>query len=422
MTTGQSLFPPPAALEIRPGDLSLTGSPSWHNAVYQLLSQLPITPFSPTRLSLSPSNDWNLHILNISASPVHTRHHGFDLLRVIAIYMVMQIHTGEFEYISPAGTVLHTAGSWAVGWTNSLLRVCVPLFVLITGFFLFPIEDERKFFRKRFTRVLIPFVIWCAVYAFYSYAQGAITLQTALLNIAKIPVNYGTEVGHLWFVYMLMAIYLIAPVFSPWIVSASRRSMELFLALWGVTLTLPFIHLFFADVWGECYWNATPTLYYFSGFVGYAVLAAYIKRFWMAPSSRIDWLAIAMIVVGYSATAGGFLYRLRYEHEVKSLELTWNFTSLNVAVMAAGLFLLFRNIHGNRGNSLLWRSIDDLSRMSYGMYLAHIIVLNVIHTRMAPIIGNAFVRIPAIAFTTFLITYLGVKLLSLLPGGKYVTG
>ena len=393
-----------------------------HNAVCQLLSQLPITAFSPTRLSLSSSNDWNPHILKISASPVHTRHRGFDLLRVIAIYMVMQIHTGEFEYISPDGTVLHTAGSWAVGWTNSLLRVCVPLFVMITGFFLFPIEDERKFFRKRFTRVLIPFVIWCAVYAFYYYAQGAITLQTALLNIAKIPVNYGTEVGHLWFVYMLMAIYLIAPVFSPWIVSASRKGMELFLALWGVTLTLPFIHLFFAEVWGECYWNATPTLYYFSGFIGYAVLAAYLKRFWMAPSSRIDWLAIGMIVVGYSATAGGFLYRLRYEHEVKSLELTWNFTTLNVAIMTAGLFLLFRNIHANRGNSLLWRLIDDLSRMSYGMYLAHIIVLNAIHTRMAPIIGNAFVRIPAIAFTTFLITYLGVKLLSLLPGSKYLIG
>ena len=50
--------------------------------------------------------------MKISASPVHTRHRGFDLLRVIAIYMVMQIHTGEFEYISPNGTVLHTAGSY----------------------------------------------------------------------------------------------------------------------------------------------------------------------------------------------------------------------------------------------------------------------------------------------------------------------
>jgi hypothetical protein len=80
-------------------------------------------------------NDWRPHIVTISASLTHTRHRGFDLLRVLAIYMVMQIHTGEFEYIAPDGTVLHTAGSWAVGWTNSLLRVCVPLFVMITGFF-----------------------------------------------------------------------------------------------------------------------------------------------------------------------------------------------------------------------------------------------------------------------------------------------
>src|SRR5258708_13405909 len=101
--------------------------------------------------------------------------------------------------------------------------------------------------------------------------------------------------------------------------------MELFLARWAVTLTLPFIHLFFAEVWGECYWNATPTLYYFSGFIGYAVLAAYIKRFWMAPSSRIDWLAIGMILGGYSATAGGFLYRPRYPHQLNNLSLPSNF-------------------------------------------------------------------------------------------------
>lgn len=359
----------------------------------------------------------------MSDSSTHTRHRGLDLLRVLAIYMVMQIHTGEFEYIAPDGTVLHTPGSWAVGWTNSLLRVCVPLFVMITGFFLFPIENERKFFRKRFTRVVIPFVIWCAIYSFYYYAQGAISFQSALLNIAKIPVNYGTEVGHLWFVYMLMAIYLIAPVFSPWVVSASRQSMELFLVLWGVTLTLPFIHVFFPAVWGECYWNATPTLYYFSGFIGYAVLSAYIKRFWMAPSLRVDWLAIGMVVVGYAATAAGFLYRLGYEHEVKNLELTWNFTCLNVAVMTAGLFLLFRNFQPNRNSkNRAWLLVEDLSRMSYGMYLAHIIVLNAVHSRLAPLLANPFLRIPTIALITFAITYLAIKLISLLPGNKYVIG
>jgi surface polysaccharide O-acyltransferase-like enzyme len=359
--------------------------------------------------------------VNIPAAPIRARHLGLDLLRVLAIYMVMQIHTGEFEYIAPDGTVLHTPGSWAVGWTNSLLRVCVPLFVMITGFFLFPIENERVFFRKRFTRVLIPFVVWCSVYAFYYYAQGAISLQAALLNIAKIAVNYGTDVGHLWFVYMLMAIYLIAPVFSPWIVSASRQSMERFLMLWAVTLLLPFIHLFFPAVWGECYWNATPTLYYFSGFLGYAVLAAYIKRFWMAPSRQIDWLAIGLIVVGYAATTGGFLYRLHTEKQVKDLELTWNFTSFNVALMTAGLFLLFRNIHGDAGSGVS-RLVGDLSRMSYGMYLAHIIVLNAAHARLAPLLPNPFLRIPLIALATFVLTYVAVRLISLLPKSKYLIG
>jgi surface polysaccharide O-acyltransferase-like enzyme len=361
-------------------------------------------------------------MVNTLSSTTHRRHIGFDLLRVIAIYMVMQIHTGEFEYIGADGTVLHTAGSWAVAWTNSLLRVCVPLFVMISGFFLFPIDDERKFFRKRFTRVLIPFVLWCVVYAFYYYAQGTASLHTTLLNIAKIPVNYGTEVGHLWFVYMLMAIYLIAPVLSPWIISASRGSMERFLGLWGLTLLLPFIHLYFPEVWGECYWNATPTLYYFSGFIGYVVLAVYIKRFLMAPSLRLDLLAIAMVIAGYAATLAGFLLRLRYVQEVKSLELTWNFTSLNVAVMTAGLFLLFRNIHGDGRGKVVWRLVEDLSRMSYGMYLAHIIVLNAIHAVVAPEVANAFLRIPTIALITFVITYFAIKLLSLLPGSKYIIG
>jgi surface polysaccharide O-acyltransferase-like enzyme len=359
---------------------------------------------------------------SVAESLAYKRHRGFDLLRVIAIYMVVQIHTGEFEYTAADGSVLHTAGAWAVGWTNSLLRVCVPLFVMISGFFLFPIEDERKFFRKRFTRVLIPFVVWCVVYAFYYYATGAATLHATLLNIAKIPVNYGTEVGHLWFVYMLMAIYLIAPVLSPWIVSATRRSMERFLVLWGVTLLLPFIHLYFPEVWGECYWNATPTLYYFSGFLGYVVLAVYIKRFFMAPSLRLDCLAIAMVVGGYAVTLGGFLYKLRYEHETKSLELTWNFTSLNVAVMTAGLFLLFRNMRGDREHDSSWRVIEELSRLSYGVYLAHIIVLNAVHARIAPLIGNAFLRIPTIAIVTFVITYMAIKLISLVPGSKYVVG
>ena len=96
--------------------------------------------------------------------------------------MVVQIHTGEFYYIGPGGSVLDTPAAHWVGWLNSLFRSCVPLFVMISGVFLFPVRDEGAFFRKRFSRVLVPFVVWCVIYAFYLYWQGTATLQGALLG------------------------------------------------------------------------------------------------------------------------------------------------------------------------------------------------------------------------------------------------
>jgi oligo-1,6-glucosidase len=47
--------------------------------------------------------------VNTSAPPIHTRHRGFDLLRVIAIYMVMQIHTGELFVRTLLRTAVVTA-------------------------------------------------------------------------------------------------------------------------------------------------------------------------------------------------------------------------------------------------------------------------------------------------------------------------
>jgi surface polysaccharide O-acyltransferase-like enzyme len=176
------------------------------------------------------------------------RHYGLDILRVIACYMVIQVHSGEFYYIGNIGQVLNTPDAHWVGWYNSLCRTCVPLFVMLSGFFLFPVGEVNTFFKKRFTRVAIPFIIWCVLYAAYFYLTGQGTLMTELINIPKIFVNFGTDIGHLWFVYMLLGIYLFAPIISPWTQTASRRNMEFYLVLWSVSLTIPFIHLIFPEI------------------------------------------------------------------------------------------------------------------------------------------------------------------------------
>lgn len=91
--------------------------------------------------------------------------------------------------------------------------------------------------------------------------------------------NFGTEIGHLWYVYMLRGLYLLVPILSPWLQVASKRALQGYLGLWAFTSLLGYIHLLFPEILGERFWNPTPMLYYFTGFAGYFVLGFYLHRF-----------------------------------------------------------------------------------------------------------------------------------------------
>lgn len=352
-----------------------------------------------------------------------TRNYGLDVLRVLACYLVIQVHTGEFYYIGDGGIVLPGNTPFWVGILNSICRVSVPLFVMISGYLLLPVKDEMStFFKKRFTRVAIPFVVWCALYAIYFAIKGQTDWTQAGINILHIPVNFGVEVGHLWYIYMLIGLYLFAPIISPWIAGASRRNMEFYLVVWGITLCVPYIHLVYPQILGECYWNHTPLLYYFSGFLGYLILGSYIKKFMSEKKTWYLPVGLVLIVIGYAITAGGFISLLSSTTDVSKLELTWQFETINVAMMSIGVFLILKDIHFKNTSSATASGILDISKISYGMYLAHIMVLNFFYKVLNPVIDTIQIKIPVIAICTFMVTYAIVKLISLLPKSKYIIG
>ena len=67
------------------------------------------------------------------------RNFALDVLRVLACYMVIQVHTGEFYYIGPVGDVIKGENAFWVDLYNSVCRSAVPLFVMLTGYFLLPV-------------------------------------------------------------------------------------------------------------------------------------------------------------------------------------------------------------------------------------------------------------------------------------------
>ncbi|MFN8415410.1 MAG: acyltransferase family protein [Cytophagaceae bacterium] len=349
------------------------------------------------------------------------RHYGLDILRILACYMVIQVHAGEFYYIGPVGEVLNTPEAQIVGWINSLFRSCVPLFVMLSGYFLFPVNDTKQFLTKRLTTILIPFVIWSVLYAFYQYGRGVTSLQDAFINVAMIPLNLAMETGHLWFVYMLIGIYLFAPIISGWMEKSTKQEMHYYIFFWVITLIVPFIHQLFPYIWGEVPWNNHPMLHYFMGYMGYVVVANYLKKVHQ-PSTNSYIFAIALIVVGYAITTFGFLYRLPTQHTIADLELTWDFNTINIAMMTVGIFILVKDIAIEKQDSYGISLLQDLSAKSYGMYLAHIMLLNFVHGLMIPLELSLYLKIPLVAIVTFILTYMVVKLISYLPKSKWIVG
>ena len=337
-----------------------------------------------------------------------------DVMRVVAILLVVWQHASEFYYIIPPMDVVRGTATEQVAWIDSLGRAGVAMFVIISGWLLLPVTSSTgAFLRKRLIRVVLPFACWCLGYAVYFVLHYGETWAQCAEHILCIPVNFGVEVGHLWFVYMLVGLYLLAPVISPWLQRCTKRELQGYLAVWTLTLFIPLLHEVRPQLWGEAVWNWTPMFYYFTGFAGFFVLGYYLRRFGVP---RV-WVGAAMLIVGYLSTVMLFLPRIAWAKDVPELEVPWNLCGIGAALMATGLVVL---IHAVRWPQC--RLVNSVAVMSYAIYLGHIMVLNAVYSLVDPHIASLWVKIPVIAVVTLVATYLIVRLLACLPKSHWWLG
>lgn len=343
-----------------------------------------------------------------------------DYLRVIACFMVVLVHACEFYYCTDTGVILanDTDRLW-VSIIDGAFRQSVPLFVMASSFLLLPLTTSSTvFFKRRFSRVFVPFVIWSLLYAVVPVITGAIDGDIAE-RVSNILYTANADSGHLWFIYMLIGVYLVMPVISPWLSRVSRRGEEIFLAIWFLTTFTGYLRPLTGYVWGEVFWNNFHALYYFSGYIGYVVLAHYIRKY-------VDWslkksvaIGVPLILVGFAFTAGLF-----YTHSMESTdyayaEQSWYFCTFNVAMMTAGTFLILRHI--NYSGQWLYGPVQSISKISYGIYLMHIFVLGFMQQLIAPHLST-LPAILAVGTATFLACAIITRLISLIPGSKWVVG
>ena len=347
------------------------------------------------------------------------RYFGIDLIRVIACFLVMLTHSGEIYYINDEGGLIKDDNNIYPGVINSLSRVCVPLFVMISGYLLLPMKtDYSTFLKKRFTRVSFPFIAFCIFYDIYYYIRGRYTLGEMFWNIPGILLNYGTAVGHLWFMYMIMGVYLYIPIITPWIQTAKKEHFYYYFVIWIISSFSCYIHLFYGDVWGHAFWNSTNLVQSFLGDFGYAVLGAFIKLH--LKENNLYILGLILYLIGTGVTMFGYFFMRDAATTTKDIEITWQFDSTNLVASSFGIFLLLRKIECK--NETISKIFNDIALKSYGMFLIHVFFVDLYKYLLdAP---NQFPLwcIFVVAILTFITSYLVIKVISYIPFSQYIIG
>lgn len=378
-----------------------------------------------------------------------------DWLRVTALFMVMLTHSCEPFYLGGEGSLILTrADAIWVAVLNSLPRAAVALFVFASAYLQFPLHySTGEFFKKRALRILPPFFFWTVVYALV-WGQPVQNFKDLLLNF-----NYAA--GHLWFVYMLIGLYLIMPLLSPWADKVGKRELQLYLGIWLFTTLIPLIRQWAGGpapviygpsgipngakypLWGEASWNTYGVFYYLSGFVGYLLLGLYFRRF----VGRLGWgktltIAIPAFLVGFAICCGGFLSRVwadtagafPFEGPVGIAALwegPWLNDTLGVALMTLAWILLFRK--NSSGGAFFRKVLLPVSKASYGMYLCHMLLLGAVSAWLRSALGIGpegllgLWTTPVEILATALLSFVGIALLCILIRripklGKWIMG
>ncbi len=332
-----------------------------------------------------------------------------DLLRIVAIMAVVVIHVSAIEFYT-ANT--HSARWLAITAWDSLARWAVPVFVMISGYFF--LDNSRslsikKLFSKNIARLALVFVAWSLIYVIEEKLMHPDTSWRHLL-LLFVQGKY-----HMWFLWMLIGLYLATPILRK--VTADKEATKYFLILGVITaLIIPTLRTI---MWALMALRSSSLLdgadkvlsfllsntslniaagyatYYVAGYViGHGDLTRKQQRL-------IYGLSVAGFFLTFAETA---LISFTLGH---FYEAFLDNSNLNVALEALGVFV-WAKYHEPKLDAKKQAKVTWLSANTLGVYLTHVLVIDILVYIAGPIITkpSPLIYIPMVSAVVFAISLL----------------
>ena len=261
------------------------------------------------------------------------RHSGLDLLRILAMIMIVCGHflgfVNDNHLVSDSSVLYH--------FTYFISALCMPAvncFVLISAFFL----SERQFKLSRIIKLDLTVLFYSAVLWFIGVKFGS----TAILSEETINSFFPISFGNYWYISAYVGMVFLSPLLNLFISKINRRQH---------LITTCFLVLLFA-VWCDILPRSNPfsvgSGYCLSWFVVLYLIASYLKKY--GSSEKMNKRHHGMIYFGMVLLLflSFFVLNIMLKGEFfqvhKFSEYLYRYNSIIVLVESIALFLFFKNV------------------------------------------------------------------------------
>ena len=283
----------------------------------------------------------------------------YDKLNVISCFAVVLLHANGFVHA-------FIKDDW--WWLRVLIEdVCyfgVPVFFMLSGATLLNYREKystRTFYKKRFLKALIPFLIWSTVFYVFNcvglHAPFEIRQLIDDITTGHIPLtNY-------WFFIPLFGLYIFMPYLSSMVMNISKRMLLcLCVLLISLQTIFPFIYSFI-DV------PFKPS-FPIAGYAFYLFLGYYISRFFNKSNKKI------LYIFGLLCVAS-LLYRYVSVFSSDSRDpFMFSYMGIYAVFPAIFIFMLAKTSESYNGRANAFWSW--MAKKSFGIYLLHMFFIRML--------------------------------------------
>lgn len=326
-----------------------------------------------------------------------------DIMRAIAAFFVVVIHASGGDTFSAV-------------FYNSIARFSVPIFIIISGYYMLAHKTNGLHLTKKCTRLFLLILAWSGIYYVYGLLWGNLTfggVQDMLFYLLTEPI-------HLWYLYAAIALYLFTPMLYVFCENAGQKQY-----LYALALTFFFGSLVVVLLRSQCF-SILPVIVdkmkvpYTLGFVFLYLFGGYLQRYGVKTGAH----RMVIYLAGVFATAVTVISPLVLPDWGLPKDLLLSFFAPNVLITAIAFFLFIQQAF--RSFPIKSRKvrayIHKIAGCTLGIYLLHPLIIMIFQSGLEQYYFSTapYILIPIKTFLAYILSLALVFIVKKIPLLKWL--